>query len=173
MTKFSLLLGLAVLCSACRNEAPSSAENQIAEPAGAEANTLAQNLNKWFPIADELTDCSELAFVAAEIFSNSRQADIAVGLDRAIEEQQILSARLRLLAIKVATFDGASEQDYIKHLVARGPQYARFIANPSSFDQDAAAQSKLNSCMQTINSDPRILEQRNIVFQMSPQQLMN
>lgn len=166
MRQIPITLGLALLCAACGSEGPSSTDARLTASEDTTDTATAQNSKEWFGTADQLTDCSELALVAAEILNNSRQAEIAPGLDRAIEEQNILSARLRRLATKVATFGGATEQEYISHVLSRGPQFASYVANPQLFDRDPALQNKLNSCVQLINNNPKILEQKNIIFQI-------
>lgn len=179
MLKRSLIVALAILCASCDAGKSADSGHELSQS----ASTLSdmgqpipnnQQTRDWIGIADQLTDCSEIFFVEAEILNNGRQIEIAPGLDRTIEENKVQSGRLRALAVQVATLSGQSSEEYIGHVTQRGPQYVRYVADPSLFEREKSnVSAQLQNCQMLINSNPEISRVMNQLMSMPVQQFMN
>lgn len=120
---------------------------------------------EWLRRADMITDCSEISFLESWSLRN-QSSEISVGLDRAAEEAQVLSGRLRLVGIETAKISGLSEEQYTSYLKERGPQFMQYAENPEKFFEDSDIfEMEMGKCNKLINSNNRINDIMNSIMQ--------
>ena len=121
--------------------------------------------HNWLKIAESLTDCSEIAFLEAWVLEASKETEFAPGLERAIEENEILSGRLRLLAAETAEIGGTDKESYRVHIMQRGPQYTEYGTNMGVYEKnEKMLKGKLESCQSIINENPQINKKMALIM---------